>query len=69
MMNDSRGPEQPAPREGLCPHCANVRVITNTRGSRFLLCRLSSVDSRYPKYPPQPVIACDGYRPAPEQPG
>ena len=23
MMNDSHGPGQPAPREGLCPGCAN----------------------------------------------
>lgn len=65
MMNDSRGPGQPVPPGGLCPHCANVQVITNDRGSRFLLCRLSSVDPRFRKYPPQPVVACDGYRPAP----
>jgi hypothetical protein len=64
MMNDSRGPEQAAPREGLCPHCANVQVIITDRGSRFYLCRLSASDERYPKYPPQPVIACAGYRTA-----
>jgi hypothetical protein len=69
MMNDSRQAGQPAPREGLCPHCANVQVITNDRGSCFYLCRLSAVDKRFPKYPPQPVIACEGYRPASEQAG
>jgi hypothetical protein len=61
MMNDSLGPRQPATSEGLCPACANVQVITNDRGSRFFLCRLSASDKRYPKYPPQPVIACAGY--------
>jgi hypothetical protein len=69
MMNDPLVSGQPVPREGLCPHCANVRVTSNDRGSRFYLCRLSTVDKRYPKYPPQPVIACDGYRPAAGQPG
>jgi hypothetical protein len=62
MMNDPSGPGQPAPRESLCPSCANVQVITSDRGSRFYLCRLSAVDKRYPKYPPQPVLACEGYR-------
>jgi hypothetical protein len=61
MMNDSRGPGQPAPRESLCPGCSNVQVITNDRGSRFYLCRLSATDKRFPKYPPQPVIICAGY--------
>jgi hypothetical protein len=65
MMNDSRGPGQPAPRDGLCPGCVNVQVITNDRGSTFYLCRLSVTDTRFPKYPRQPVLACDGYRPRP----
>jgi hypothetical protein len=68
MMNDSRASGQPAPREGLCPHCANVQVIANDRGSRFYLCRLSFVDTRFSKYPPQPVIACAGYRLATREP-
>jgi hypothetical protein len=63
MMNDSREPGQPAPREGLCPGCVNVQVITNDRGSRFFRCRLSATDPRFPKYPPQPVIECTGFRP------
>jgi hypothetical protein len=28
-----------------------------------LLCGLSFTDADYPKYPPQPVVRCDGYRP------
>ena len=63
MMNDPRESGQPVPRDGLCPRCANVQVITNDRGSRFYLCRLSAIDKRYPKYPAQPVIACDGFNP------
>ena len=61
-MNDSRGPRQPG-REGLCPGCANVQVITNDRGSIFYLCRQSLVDPRYPRYPPQPVVACPAFIP------
>ena len=60
MMNDSRGFRQPAPGS-LCPGCANVQVVTNDRGSRFFRCRLSAVDPRFPKYPPQPVLACAGF--------
>lgn len=64
MMNDSHRPGQPAPREGLCPGCANVQIITSDRGSRFYRCRLSDSDPRFPKYPVQPVVRCSGYRPA-----
>jgi hypothetical protein len=63
MMNDSRGPGQPAPPEGLCPGCVHVRAITSDRGSTFFLCRLSLTDERFPKYPPQPVVACAGHLP------
>jgi hypothetical protein len=28
-----------------------------------LLCELSVTDADYPKYPPQPVVRCDGYQP------
>jgi hypothetical protein len=38
-----------------------MREVRTTR-SRFLLCELSLVDGDYPKYPPQPVAQCDGYR-------
>ena len=27
------------------------------------MCQLSTTDPAYPKYPPQPVVRCDGYRP------
>ena len=40
-----------------------MREVITPKGSRFLLCQLSTTDPAYPKYPPQPVVRCDGYRP------
>ena len=48
---------------GLCASCVNVRRITSDRGSRFYLCELSKVDSRFVKYPRLPVLSCPGYAP------
>jgi hypothetical protein len=47
----------------LCDTCRHLRVVTSGKGSQFLLCQLSHADKRYPKYPPQPVAACQGYQP------
>lgn len=47
----------------LCETCATMREVITPRGSRFLLCQLSTTDPAYPKYPPQPVVRCSGYRP------
>ena len=46
---------------GLCASCSHAEVVTSARKSVFSLCRLSFEDSRFPKYPPLPVIACPGY--------
>src|SRR6266542_2993545 len=46
----------------LCESCARMREVTSAKGSRFLLCRLSQTDPDYPKYPPQPVLRCEGYQ-------
>jgi hypothetical protein len=46
----------------LCKTCAWMREVVTPKGSRFLLCQLSQNDPAYPKYPPQPVVRCDGYR-------
>jgi hypothetical protein len=46
----------------LCETCALMRQIVTPKGSRFLLCHLSQTNPDYPKYPPQPVVRCDGYR-------
>lgn len=50
----------------LCESCANMREVRTAR-SRFLLCELALTDTEYPKYPPQPVVRCDGYRPSDEE--
>jgi hypothetical protein len=36
-------------------------VVLSGKGSCFLLCQKSQADPRYVKYPPQPIIRCDGY--------
>ena len=46
----------------LCETCRSGREVRTAR-SRFLLCELSLTNGDYPKYPPQPVVRCDGYRP------
>ncbi|HWC90422.1 MAG TPA: hypothetical protein VG433_12225 [Pirellulales bacterium] len=45
----------------LCTACSHMKEVVSGKGSRFLLCQLSQTDRRFPKYPPQPVIRCDGY--------
>jgi hypothetical protein len=49
---------------GLCESCANVRIVTSGKGSRFFMCRLSAVDPAFPRYPRLPVLRCRGYTPA-----
>ena len=44
----------------LCESCQNMREVRTAR-SRFLLCHLSVTNDNYPKYPPQPVLRCEGY--------
>jgi hypothetical protein len=46
----------------LCEGCVWLRVVATSKGSRFLLCRLSGSDAAFPKYPPQPVMTCAGFR-------
>lgn len=45
----------------LCETCAHVREVVSGKGSRFLLCQRSQQDRRFPKYPPQPVMECEGF--------
>jgi hypothetical protein len=51
--------------QSLCETCQNTRIVRTAR-SRFLLCELSVTDAAYPKYPPQPIIRCDGFQPRDE---
>ncbi len=46
----------------LCESCARMREVVTPKGSRFLLCQYAQTDPNYPKYPPQPVVRCEGYR-------
>lgn len=46
---------------GLCSRCAHVRFVTSEKGSTFVLCRHAQVDTRYPKYPSQPVRSCAAF--------
>ena len=46
----------------LCETCALMRQVITPKGSRFLLCQLSQTNPDYPKYPPQPIVRCDGYQ-------
>lgn len=49
--------------QSLCEACASMREVVTPKGSRFFLCRLSQTDPAFPKYPPQPVVRCNGYQP------
>jgi len=51
---------KPPPDAGLCGSCAHARVVTGAR-STFVRCGLSETDPRFPRYPPLPVLRCDGY--------
>lgn len=50
---------------GLCPECVHVHIVKSAKGSVFLRCKRSKLDSRWPKYPPQPVGRCKGFEAAP----
>ncbi|HTU35144.1 MAG TPA: hypothetical protein VMF66_15180 [Candidatus Acidoferrum sp.] len=47
---------------GLCANCVHARQIRSDRGAIFWMCGLSATDSRFPKYPRLPVLACAGYQ-------
>lgn len=46
----------------LCETCASMREVITPKGSRFLLCQLSKNDPAFRRYPPQPVVRCNGYQ-------
>jgi hypothetical protein len=50
---------------GLCRTCIHSRLLASAR-SVFLRCDLSDTDPRFLRYPPLPVLACDGWRASPE---
>lgn len=48
---------------GLCDMCAHVQIVRSSKGSSFVLCRLSEVNPAFRRYPTLPVMACPGYSP------
>jgi hypothetical protein len=48
-------------RFGLCDSCVHQRIVRNTRGSVFSLCRRSVDEPEFPRYPRTPVLDCRGH--------
>jgi hypothetical protein len=46
---------------GLCDTCVHQRIVRNTRGSVFSLCRRSRDQPEFPRYPRVPVRSCPGH--------
>ena len=46
---------------GLCASCRHVRRVETERGSVFYRCARAATDPRFRKYPPLPVVRCEGY--------
>ncbi|HVE67720.1 MAG TPA: hypothetical protein VNB64_03970 [Solirubrobacteraceae bacterium] len=53
----------PRPAAGLCDTCRHQRIVRNTRGSSFSLCKRSRTEPEYPRYPSLPVLECAGHTP------
>jgi hypothetical protein len=51
---------------GLCETCAHVQIVRSSKGSSFVLCRLSEVNPAFRRYPALPVTACPGFSPTTE---
>ena len=56
--SDSRREEETI---GLCASCRHVRRVETERGSVFYRCTRAATDPRFRKYPPLPVVRCEGY--------
>jgi len=54
---------------GLCASCVHGQTIESSKGSIFLLCRLSFTQAGFEKYPRLPVVSCSGYQSATGQAG
>lgn len=53
-------------KAGLCAECAQALRVVSGRGSVFWLCRRSSTDAAFPRYPRLPVLRCPGFDPGSE---
>ena len=54
-----KGPR--SPYGGLCAACLHARTIASDKGSVFVLCERAKNEPRFSRYPPQPVVACQGF--------
>ena len=50
---------------GLCASCRWMHAVVNRRGSTFFRCRLADSDARFVRYPPLPVLRCEGFQAKP----
>jgi len=48
-------------RVGLCSACRHARMIRSAKDSEFWLCKRSTLDPRFAKYPALPRRACEGF--------
>lgn len=48
-------------RMGLCVDCQYAKKVGSARGSKFILCGLSTTNPVFAKYPRLPVLTCTGY--------
>jgi hypothetical protein len=46
---------------GLCAECVHLQFATSPR-SVFVRCALADRDPRFARYPPLPVVECEGWR-------
>ncbi len=53
---------------GLCEQCSHAARVTGARGGTFYLCKQSTIDARYPRYPRLPVHQCEAYEPLSSEP-
>ncbi len=63
-MRDTRPPAGHVERSrvGLCADCQHARCVTSSKGSSFWLCKRAVTDpGRFKKYPPLPVLRCEGF--------
>jgi hypothetical protein len=55
------GSPQERTRVGLCIDCGHGQLVTSQHGSVFWLCRRSTLDATFARYPRLPVLRCRGY--------
>ena len=46
---------------GLCGRCRSVRAQETKRGAVFYRCARADEDERFMRYPPIPVLRCEGF--------